>query len=212
MLAYYAERFDCAEINNSFYNLPDKRTFREWVETVPSSFIFSVKASRYITHMKKLKDPGGPVKKFFNNVDTLGHHLGPVLFQLPPRWKFNAGRLNEFLGSLPEGKRYTFEFRDHSWHNRETYDMLEQSGSAFCIYHLDGFLSPKEVTADFVYIRLHGPEGSYEGRYGPSELSGWAGAINAWLSGGLDVYCFFDNDQNAYAPQDALRLKQMFDR
>jgi uncharacterized protein YecE (DUF72 family) len=90
--------------------------------------------------------------------------------------------------------------------------MLEQSGSAFCIYHLDGFLSPKEVTADFVYIRLHGPEGSYEGRYGPSELSGWAGAINAWLSGGLDVYCFFDNDQNAYAPQDALRLKQMFDR
>jgi uncharacterized protein YecE (DUF72 family) len=209
MLGFYAERFHTVEVNNTFYQMPEKKTLAEWRETVPKGFIFAVKASRFITHMKKLKDPEEPLSRFFAAVDELGPKRGPVLFQLPPRWGYNAGRLRAFLDALPRGNRYAFEFRDQSWYRREVYEVLRQYGAAFCIYHLAGHLSPKEVTADFVYIRLHGPAGAYEGQYSAGELSGWAGAVSAWLRQGKSVYCYFDNDQNGYAAQDALKLQQM---
>ncbi len=210
-LDFYKSRFRTVEINNSFYNLPEKKTFRSWKETVQKDFIFSVKASRYITHMKKLKDPEEPVERFLSTVKELGKNLGPILFQLPPHWNVNHDRLKSFLNTLPPGNRYTIEFRDESWWTRETYDLLKDHAVAWCIFHLAGSLTPKEVTADFVYIRLHGPEGAYEGQYDGNTLGGWAGAINSWKEQGKDVFCYFDNDQNGYAAQDALKLKEMFE-
>lgn len=208
-LAFYSERFRTVEINNSFYRLPEARTFREWRDATPDGFLFSVKASRYITHMKKLKDPGGPVRKFLRRAEALGGKLGPVLFQLPPRWTRDPERLDSFLGTLPEGIRGAFEFRDPTWFVPEVYRILEDHGAAFCIYDLDGSVSPEEVTADFVYVRLHGPVGKYGGSYTPRKLSEWAGAISAWARQGKDVYCYFDNDAQGYAVLNAAKLREM---
>jgi uncharacterized protein YecE (DUF72 family) len=210
-LRFYAEHFSTVEINNSFYNLPEKRVFSGWREAVPEDFVFSVKASRYITHMKKLKDPIESVRRFMERISGLKEKMGPVLFQLPPRWKVNTQRLDSFVAALPVGCRYTFEFRDQSWFLPEVYDLLRRRGAAFCIYHLAGRLSPKEVTADFVYVRLHGPGEAYQGSYGKKTLSGWAGAFTAWDRQGRDVYCYFDNDQRGYAAGNALALKRMVD-
>jgi uncharacterized protein YecE (DUF72 family) len=208
-LRYYAARFGTAEINNSFYRLPEKKALLRWREAVPEGFVFAVKASRYLTHMKKLKDPWEPLEKLLDRVSVLGEKLGPVLFQLPPRWGSNPERLEGFLEILPEDQRYAFEFRDPSWFEDEVYGMLAKHRAAFCVYDLGGKTSPKEITAAFAYVRLHGPDGPYRGRYGPQRLAGWAGTFSAWRKKGLDVYCYFDNDEAGYAAQDALRLKQM---
>ena len=208
-LSYYSKVFHTVEINNSFYHLPSEETFTKWRDTVPDGFIFSVKASRYITHMKKLKDPQEPVTNFMKRVDVLEDKLGPILFQLPPRWKVNPERLINFLKALPAGFRYTFEFRDSSWFDQRVMDALTDQGAAFCIYHLNRQLSPKEVTADFVYVRLHGPDGAYQGQYDTSELSGWAGAFSTWARQSKEIYCYFDNDEKGYAAGDALKLDAM---
>jgi uncharacterized protein YecE (DUF72 family) len=208
-LRFYAERFHTVEINNSFYRLPEEKTFSGWNKSVPEGFIFSVKASRYITHMKKLKDPKEPVARFMKNANALGDKLGPVLFQLPPKWSANAERLRSFLEILPDDQRYAFEFRDTTWFTHSVYELLAEFGAAFCIYELEGLISPKEVTAGFVYVRLHGPGGKYQGQYDARTLSGWAGAFFAWASKGKDIYCYFDNDQAGYAAQDALKLQEM---
>jgi len=114
-LGHYAKSFRTVEINNSFYHMPEKKTLRRWARTVPDNFMFSLKASRYITHMKRLKDPRKPVSKFLKTAEALGDKLGPVLFQLPPKWRVNRERLESFLESLPGGHRYAFELRDPSW-------------------------------------------------------------------------------------------------
>lgn len=209
LLSYYTRVFHTVEINNSFYQLPAEKTFTDWRDRVPDGFIFSVKASRYITHMKKLKDPQEPVTNFMNRVQVLEDKLGPILFQLPPHWKVNPKRLEEFLKVLPTGFRYAFEFRDPSWFDRRVVDALARQEAAFCIYHLDQRISPKEITTNFVYVRLHGPDGAYQGQYDVSELSGWAGAFSTWGRSSKEIYCYFDNDERGYAAQDALRLKEM---
>ena len=209
-LRYYADHFHTVEINNSFYRLPKKETLTAWRDSVPSGFIFTVKASRYITHMKKLKDPSEPLHTLLKTVEVLGDKLGPVLFQLPPRWRFNPQRLEYFLDSLPDDYRYAFEFRDPSWFDPRAYESLSKHGAAFCIYELAGQLSPKQITADFVYIRLHGPaEEPYRGQYHVNVLSGWAGAFSTWTEEGREIFCYFDNDEAGYAAQDALRLQEM---
>jgi uncharacterized protein YecE (DUF72 family) len=159
--------------------------------------------------MKKLKDPEEPVHSFTNRVKTLGEKLGPILFQLPPRWHVNAERLEAFLQQLPGEFRFTFEFRDPSWFDERVYALLEEHGVAFCIYDFDRRLSPKKVTADFVYIRLHGPEGPYQGQYTAQQLAGWTGAISTWVRQGREVFCYFDNDQAGYAPENAAQLQEM---
>jgi uncharacterized protein YecE (DUF72 family) len=210
-LSFYLERFSTVEINNSFYQLPEEETLETWRNTVPDDFIFAVKASRYITHMKKLKDPQEPVSNFMSLVSTLEDKLGPILFQLPGSWHFNEERLTHFLSVLPDGFRYVFEFRDPDWHNEACYELLAKHNAAFCIFEIDHFLSPRQVTADFVYIRLHGPGAAYEGQYSSQTLAGWAGAFNSWLQQGHQIYCYFDNDQNGYAPQDAAQLQAMLE-
>ncbi|MGA1843881.1 MAG: DUF72 domain-containing protein [bacterium] len=208
-LEYYADRFRTVEINNTFYQIPDTETLKIWSTTVPEGFIFAVKASRFITHIKRLKDPKEPVSTFLDRVEALGSTLGPVLFQLPPRWRSNLERLDAFLDTLPVNHRYAFEFRDPRWFNEGVYHALEKRNAAFCIFDLNGSISPKEITADFVYIRLHGPGGPYEGSYKTEELAGWAGALSTWSKGGRTVYCYFDNDQAGYAARNALRLQSM---
>lgn len=210
MLDFYARRFITVEINNSFYQLPTPETLHQWQEKTPQEFVFAFKASRYITHMKKLKDPQASVQKMIAVAERLGSKLGPILFQLPPRWRVNPERLKHFLHALPDGHRYTFEFRDPSWFDDRIYNILAAHNAAFCQYQIQGRRSPKQVTADFVYIRLHGPaKQAYEGKYDTRTLSGWAGALSAWQRQGKTVFCYFDNDQAGYAAQNALRLRKM---
>jgi uncharacterized protein YecE (DUF72 family) len=206
-LSYYALRFDTVEINNTFYRLPDEETLRAWRETAPQGFVFAVKASRYITHMKKLTDPEGTLPSFLERVELLGDRLGPLLFQLPPHWRANPGRLAAFLEVLSTGHRCAFEFRDPSWYIPQVYRILKDHNAAFCIYHLAGHQSPLAVTTDFVYFRLHGPGAAYEGSYGDEVLIRWAERIREWALDGRDVACYFDNDQSGYAPRDAARLR-----
>jgi uncharacterized protein YecE (DUF72 family) len=212
LLAAYAERFDSVEINRTFYSLPDKDAVAAWREQVPAGFVFAAKASRYLTHMKKLKDPKEPLERFLGCVEALGEKLGPLLFQLPPRWRVNPDRVQGFLEQLPGGHRHAFEFRDPSWHDDRVLELLSKRSAAFCIFDLAGKRSPIEVTADFAYLRLHGPGGPYQGSYDGRTLSGWARRIRGWSEAGKDVYCYFDNDEKAYAPRDALRLKEMVER
>jgi uncharacterized protein YecE (DUF72 family) len=210
-LEYYAGRFDTLEVNNTFYNLPEAKTVQDWRRRTPEGFVFAVKASRYVTHMKKLKDPEASLANLLPRIRELGDKLGPVLFQLPPKWRFNAERLESFLQALPGDLRCVFEFRDESWINEECFALLRKRGAAFCIYELAGYASPREVTADFVYVRLHGPGDAYQGLYDAQTLSGWAGAISAWRDKGLDVFAYFDNDQEGFAARNAMELADMLD-
>ena len=207
-LARYARSLDSVEVNSTFYGLPSAAAVTAWRDATPADFLFAVKASRYITHMKKLKDPAESVRRFFAAIEPLGEKLGPVLFQLPPRWRANADRLEVFLAALPAGHRYAFEFRDASWHCGEVYAALARHNAAFCIFDLAGDQTPTEATADFAYIRLHGPDGAYRGNYGERALTGWARRIADWRETGLDCYCYFDNDEAGYAFANAVRLRE----
>lgn len=209
LLPYYAERFSTVEVNNSFYKLPSRDTFSDWRKAVGKAFTFAVKGSRFITHMKKLKDPEEPIERLMDRVEGLGSTLGPILFQLPPNWRCNPERLAHFLDKLPRKHRYAMEFRDESWWNEDVYALLKDHNVAFCAFHLAGQKSPHKLTADFAYVRLHGPEGKYGGRYDTRGLQEWKKAFPAWLGHVKEIYCYFDNDDSGYAPQDALKLNEM---
>lgn len=208
-LEEYIKHFKTAEINNSFYNLPDSKTVENWRNKVPDYFIFSVKASRYITHMKKLKDPEKSFGNFIDRIKLLREKLGPILFQLPPNWNVNLDRLKEFISKLPDGYRYTFEFRDPTWFGEETENILAEAGIAFCIYDFEGRQSPHAITSDFVYIRLHGPDGAYRGKYNEKSLSQWANLMSSWADEKREIFCYFDNDEAGYAAQNALKLREL---
>ena len=172
--------------------------------------LLSVKGSRYITHRKKLNDPAPALARFMEPVESLGDKLGPILFQLPPRWTCNVPRLNTFLDALPPSHRYTFEFRDPSWHDPAVYRALGRHNVAFCLYELDGFEAPCQLTADFVYVRLHGPGRKYQGDYSSQQLRAWARRIAGWRQRVKAVYVYFDNDQAGYAAKNAAELKSMY--
>jgi uncharacterized protein YecE (DUF72 family) len=213
MFQFYLDHFDTVEINNSFYRLPLATTFEHWRRLARPNFCFAVKASRYLTHMKKLKDPTEALQRFFPLVELLGKTLGPILFQLPPHWHCDAGRLAEFLGALPGRYRYSFEMRDPSWHVPKVYELLARHNAAFCIYELAGFHSPIRVTADFAYVRLHGPtSNAYQGSYDGAALRKWSHRIRKWQSELKAVYVYFDNDQSGYAAHNALQLKHLVNR
>ena len=211
-LAYYAARFSSVEINNIFYRLPAAGTVRQWARATPAGFRFACKASRYTTHMKKLKSPEASSTKFFAAIAHLGEKCGPVLFQLPGRWRVNEERLDTFLQALPAGYRYAFEFRDRSWLCAGVHDILRRHGAALCVYDLEGFCSPLVDTAEFAYVRLHGPGEAHAGSYGDDSLTGWADKIGQWARAGMDVHCYFNNDRNGAAPKNAARLMEIVTR
>jgi uncharacterized protein YecE (DUF72 family) len=208
-MSHYLRYFQSVEINNSFYRLPSEATFSAWKGSVPDDFVFAVKASRFITHMKKLNEPEQSIARFMHAVNFLEEKLGPILFQLPPFWNLNLERLKAFLEALPRGYRYALELRNESWYNEAVYQLLEQYEIAFCIYELERHLSPMLVTAGFVYVRLHGPGNKYEGSYTEEALQAWGVKVKGWQQEGKDVYIYFDNDQFAYAAHNAIRLREL---
>ena len=210
MLPYYLRHFDTVEINNSFYKLPSEETFAAWRDATPSDFRFAVKASRFITHNKKLKDPENAIDNLLPRAAHLESKLGPVLFQLPPRWRANVERLENLLQILPRDVRYAFEFRELSWMSAEVDSVLTKFNAAFCIYELAGYHSSLTLTADFTYVRLHGPEaGKYQGSYSETKLRTWARQIESWARELRAVYVYFDNDDAAHAVRNALTLKSL---
>ena len=209
MLTYYTEHFDTVEINNSFYRLPTTAALEGWCKQTPAKFCFAVKASRYITHNRKLKDPEQTFDKFMSQAGKLEPKLGPILFQLPPSWRVNVERLDEFLSVLPKTNRYAFEFRNPTWDIPQVYDTLSKHRAALCIFELAGFQSPIKVTTDFAYVRLHGPGKAYQGSYSTARLSTWAKRIQAWQEQLERIFVYFDNDQAGFAPKNALQLKGM---
>ena len=208
-LDFYAERFDTVEVNGTFYRLIEAETFRRWHAQTPPGFVFACKGSRFLTHMKRLKDTDQGLRRFFERVEALEGKLGPIVFQLPARFRPDRERLAAFLEALPAGGRYAFEFRDPAWFEPAILELLAARHAALCLYEFAGQETPLEVTAKFVYIRLHGPGGPYQGSYGAAALGAWAKRIRAWTRKGLDVYCYFDNDDSGFAPRNALILKRM---
>ena len=209
---YYQKHFDTVEINNSFYRQLPPSTFDAWRIASGKKFVFAVKANRFFTHAKKLLPDKEGLARFFTSINQLTDKLGPVLFQLPPKWKCNPGRLRQFISELPRGYRFTFEFREPTWYNDEVYSILKEFNCAFCIYELNRHISPFEVTADFVYIRLHGPGDKYQGSYSDDVLAAWAARIKEWRKRGKDVYLYFDNDDSGYAAFNGITLRGLLDQ
>jgi uncharacterized protein YecE (DUF72 family) len=204
----YAKVFDTVEINNTFYQLPAAQTFKAWREQAPDGFIYAVKANRYLTHMKRLKDAKAPLKRFLDRARLLREHLGPILYQLPPRWRLNLERLESFLDLLPEGLRHVFEFRDQSWMADEVFQLLEERGASFCAHDMPGLDVPRLAVGPIAYVRLHGAKEMYRGGYPEPTLRSWSRWMEQQVRAGKDLYVYFNNDAEAHATRDALRLKQ----
>lgn len=180
-----------------------------WREDSPRNFLFSVKASRFNTHNKKLKDSGESFRLFFDRIRILGNKLRPVLFQLPPNWKYNGDRLEEFLASLPAGPRFVFEFRNPTWVREEAFALLERFGAAYCMYDMAGETTPIRVVGDTAYIRFHGEGQKYGGRFRKVTLEAWAERMRKWSRQGKEVFAYFNNDLGGAAPIDAKALADL---
>ena len=209
MLARYVQEFQTVEINNSFYRLPDAKTFAGWKAQVPPGFVFAVKASRFITHIKRLKNAADSVRLLLERAAPLGDAFGPILFQLPPNWKLNLERLGEFLDALPAGHQFAMEFRDPSWSTDRVYELLRRHNVAFCIHDWREMGWPMEITADFTYLRFHGAGQCYGGNYPGGVLREWAVRLRQWSGKLRQAYLYFNNDIGGHAVRNARELKQM---
>ncbi|MFP5262426.1 MAG: DUF72 domain-containing protein [Blastocatellia bacterium] len=211
-LPFYAERFPTVEVNFSFYRLPERSVFETWEEQSPDGFMFAVKASRYLTHMKKLKDPEEPLDRLMGRAKGLKKKLGPILFQFPRTWPANLERLAEFLEALAayRGERFAFEFRHESWLSAPTYELLERAGAALCIPIGPGVPLDIRLTAPWSYLRFH--SGQWGIGYADDELAFWAGRIRRFLDQRADVYAYFNNDLEGHAFRDAARLRDMLNK
>jgi uncharacterized protein YecE (DUF72 family) len=210
-LEFYGEHLGTVEINYSFYQLPTTAAFKNWRAQTPEGFCFAVKGSRYITHLKRLADPKEHVELFFSRAGELGAKLGPVLWQLPPRFKCNLDRLDAFLQALPQHTRHAFEFRDPSWHNDAVYALLSRHDAALCLANSEGRDRPAKpiTTASWVYQRFHfGLDG---GNYTEGQLQHLASVIAGFREHDLDVYAYFNNDGGGYAIRNAQRLRALLE-
>jgi len=231
-LQYYAQHFDTVELNNTFYHLPKEETFRNWCKRAPAGFLFTVKANRYITHIKRLKDPQEVLDRFFERVRLLKKKLGPILYQLPPSLHKDLVRLEGFLQvlssvilnpslcsrtgsaqrseeSLSRRPDSVFEFRHESWYCEDTYKLLGKFNVGFCIHDLSGLESPRVVTGDIIYVRFHGTTGRYSGCYSKSMLANWAKWLKDQAKDVRSIYVYFNNDACAYAVRNAKELKEL---
>ena len=206
---HYASTFDTVEINNSFYRLPKAETFDKWREQAPPGFCYAVKANRFITQAKKLKECEEPMQRMLAPFRHLGDRLGPILYQLPPSLKLNFDRLRDFLALLPPDLTHVFEFRDKSWYTDEVLALLDAHGVSFCAHDMPGSASPRWAAGPIAYVRFHGGEGKYWGRYSDEGLLSWTDWIIEQSRRGRDVWCYFNNDIHAHAIHDALTLRAM---
>jgi uncharacterized protein YecE (DUF72 family) len=207
-LEHYAKHFDTVEINNTFYHQPKEQTFQNWHKQAPRNFLFTVKANRFITHIKRLKEPEEPLERFFKGALLLKEKLGPILYQLPPGLRKNADLLENFLKVLPKKLTAVFEFRHKSWFSKDIYDLLREFNTGFCIHDMPGMKVPRVVTSDVIYVRFHGPTGRYQGNYSKSALQDWAKWIDENLKGKKAAFAYFNNDYNAYAIDNAKTLRE----
>mgnify|MGYP001154973837 CR=1 FL=1 len=210
-LTFYTKNFPSVEVNNTFYQLPQEETIQKWVAQTPADFVFAIKASRYITHMKNLLEPEETLPNFFERISHFEEKCGPILFQLPPHWQINLERLENFLVHLPEDYRYTFELRNETWLKEETYALLRKHKAGFCIYDFDFRQSPRISTIDLVYIRLHGPGKAYQDPYDDETLYEWHDRIRSWLEEDKRVFCYFDNTYRGHAWDNAKKLTQLLE-
>jgi len=207
-LTYYAEHFGTVEINNTFYHLPKAKTVENWHRLAPKNFLYAVKANRFITHIKRLNEPAEPLERFFEIISLLKEKLGPILYQLPPSFHKDLGRLKNFLALLPNTTKSVFEFRHKSWFSQDTYKLLEKHNISFCVHDMPGVKTPLVVTGDTIYIRFHGSTGRYEGNYTESMLGKWADWIKKQKA--KYNYVYFNNDVDANAVFNAKTLKRLF--
>jgi len=213
--AHYALHFDTVEINNTFYRLPEAATFARWRDQASRRFIYAVKANRFLTHMKKLRDPHQPLARFFANAEHLGAHFGPVLYQLPPRWPVDLERFEIFVQALRARwphSRHAVEFRDPSWYDDRVFSLLERYRVALCLHDMPGSESGRRLVGPFIYVRFHFGEHKYGGAYDEDRLDDWSEWLTARAASGLDVYAYFNNDIGGHAPRDAIRLRQRVER
>jgi uncharacterized protein YecE (DUF72 family) len=208
---HYAQHFDTVEVNNTFYHLPKEQTMRNWHDKAPAHFLYAVKASRYITHVKKLNDPQESLQRFFNLADLLKRRLGPVLYQLPPNLHKDLEKLNAFIVSLPKRNHAVFEFRHESWYDNETFDLMRERKVAFCVHDMTGKPSPRVVTGPTLYVRFHGPSGRYAGNYTTDMLTEWADWLNEQRRRVDAIYAYFNNDVEGHAIHNARTLRDMMD-
>jgi uncharacterized protein YecE (DUF72 family) len=209
-LSWYAAQFNSTEINGSFYRTPSLDAVRAWREQTPEDFVFAWKASKYITHWKRLSEKcRTSLELMETRLKVLGPKLGPVLFQLPPHFKADRERLAAFFKLLNRRRKYAFEFRHASWYEPEILDLLRNHGAALCISDHHDAPAPWTITAQHVYLRGHGPTGEYKDRYPKNVLQRWAMSAVSWRREGRTVYCYFDNDQKTAAPKDAGRLSEL---
>jgi uncharacterized protein YecE (DUF72 family) len=206
---HYARYFDTVEVNSTFYHLPKAQTVINWHDKAPARFLYAVKASRYITHVKKLTDPQESLERFLELAGLLKRRLGPVLYQLPPGLHKDLKKLDDFIACLPKPKQAVFEFRHRSWYDQETTDLLRRRKVAFCIHDMAGKASPRVVTGDMIYVRFHGTADRYAGSYTDAMLAEWAD----WLSDQRDkvraVYAYFNNDVEGHALNNATTLRRL---
>ena len=209
---FYAEQFDTVEINNSFYRLPKAETFETWRAQAPPGFCYAVKANRFLTQAKKLKDCAEPLARMMTPFRALGDRLGPILYQLPPRFRINLGRLEDFLELAPKDVTNVFEFRDSSWYVEETFALLDRHGASFCVHDMGGSATERRATGRAAYVRLHGGAGKYWGRYTDEALLSWTDWLVGQAKAGRAVWCYLNNDIDAHAIHDAQTLKTMVAR
>lgn len=210
-LEHYTRRFNTIEINNTFYRLPEAATFAAWRRRVPPGFVCAIKASRFLTHMKKLKDPDEPLARLFSRASKLGRALGPVLYQLPPHWPPNIERLATFLQALPPRRLHAIEFRDPAWYTDAVFDLLRRHHVALCVHDMAGSASGRIALGPFVYARFHGTS-KYSGSYAQATLESWADWMAERRAAGCAIYAYFNNDVGGHAPKDAVRLRDALER
>jgi len=225
-LKFYAQHFKTVEINATFYHSMKPETFLNWRKMVGENFVFSVKASRFITHIKRLKDCKDEVERFFEGANQLKstfqvsprQRRGPstwkvnnkniILWQLPPRFQVDIDRLSEFLKLMPKNWRVAFEFRNPTWLNVKIYELLKKFNAAIVFHDFPGWPTTEEITADFVYLRFHGSKQLYASNYSNKELEKWAEKMRQWGKEGIDVYAYFNNDAMGYAIKNAKTLEE----
>ena len=205
-LEYYSEQFHTIELNNSFYRLPSESAFQRWHDVTPSDFTFALKVSRFITHIKRLKNTEEAVDTFISKARILGEKLGPLLYQLPPSLHRDDDILESFLSTLPSGLQHVIEFRHHSWFEDEVFEILRRYATGFCIFDMPDLTCPLVATADFAYVRFHGSTGLYYSCYSEDEMDNWAKKLAQLPDSVRHLYIYFNNDAQAFAVSNACTI------
>ena len=206
-LEFYASHFTTVEVNNSFYRLPSEAAFATWRDSSPANFTFAVKVSRFITHIKRLRNTEEALDNFVTRARILGEKLGPLLYQLPPNMHRNDEVLESFLSTLPQGMKHVFEFRHESWVDKGVFEILRRYSVGLCVFDMPSFSCPLVATADFAYVRFHGSTGLYWSCYSDEELADWAKGLANLAANLKAVYIYFNNDAEAFAVRNATTLR-----